>query len=182
MIIKMFKNIYILIFFTSSLLASKIMDDSVNQINKFYPDNINIEHKMYKLTKEDKKSQNIVRQKYFRKELNVWRIQLSDSTYRFAILDNVKGKSMPITFLTIFNEEKKLSNAAVIKYREAYGGEVGRQSWLTQFNEYTDESNYKVGDGVSGISGATISVYSMSKGIHKLSIIVDSIIESYNES
>ena len=89
---------------------------------------------------------------------------------------------MPITFLTIFNEEKKLSNAAVIKYREAYGGEVGRQSWLTQFNEYTDESNYKVGDGVSGISGATISVYSMSKGIHKLSIIFDSIIESYNES
>ena len=178
----MFKYIYILTFLTSSLFASKIMEDTVNQINEFYPNNINIEHKLYKLTKEDKKSQNIVRQKYFRKELNVWRIQLNDSTYHYAILDNVKGKSMPITFLTIFNEEKKLSNAAVIKYREAYGGEVGRQSWLTQFNEYTDESNYKVGDGVSGISGATISVYSMSKGIHKLSIIIDSVIGSYNES
>ena len=97
----MFKNIYILIFFTSSLLASKIMEDTLNQINEFYPNNINIEHKLYKLTKEDKKSQNIVRQKYFRKELNVWRIQLNDSTYHYAILDNVKGKSMPITFLTI---------------------------------------------------------------------------------
>ena len=124
----------------------------------------------------------MLRQKYFRKELNVWKIQLSDSTYRFGILDNVKGKSMPITFLTIFNGKNELENAAVIKYREAYGGEVGRQSWLSQFNNYTDKSNYKVGDGISGISGATISVYSMSKGIHKLSIIVDNIIEDFDGS
>ena len=61
------------------------------------------------------------------KELNVWKIELSDSTYRFAILDNVKGKSMPITFLTIFDDKNELKNAAVIKYREAYLGdnEVG---------------------------------------------------------
>ena len=110
------------------------------------------------------------------KELNVWKIELSDSTYRFAILDNVMVQSMPITFLTIFNDKNELENAAVIKYREAYGGEVGRQSWLSQFTNYTNESNYKVGDGISGISGATISVYSMSKGIHKLSIIVDNIV------
>ena len=98
------------------------------QIKEFYPEIINVEHKIYKLTNDDKKSQNLVRQKYFRKELNVWKIELSDSTYRFAILDNVKGKSMPITFLTIFNDKNELENAAVIKYREAYGGEVGRQS------------------------------------------------------
>ena len=175
------KYLYILLL-TCSLFGSKIMDDTLSQIKDFYPEAINIEHKMYKLTKDDKKSQNLVKQKYFRKELNVWKIELSDSTYRFAILDNVKGKSMPITFLTIFDDKNELKNAAVIKYREAYGGEVGRQSWLSQFNNYTDESNYKIGDGISGISGATISVYSMSKGIHKLSIIIDNIIEDFDES
>ncbi len=174
-------TIYIITLLFSILISSEIMDNTESRIKEFLPNHISLEHKKYKLTKEDKKSQNIVRQKYFQGELNVWRIELSDSTYQYAILDNVKGKSMPITFLTIYNENKELTNAAVIKYREAYGGEVGRQSWLKQFSSYTDSSNYKVGDAISGISGATISVHSISKGIHKLSIIIDNIIESYNE-
>ena len=136
---------------------------------------------MYKISKESKKAQNVVKQKFFRKELNVWEIQMNDSTYNYAILDNVKGKSMPITFLTIFNENEEVINAAIIKYREAYGGEVGSRSWLNQFINYSDTSNYKVGNGISGISGATISVHSVSKGIHKLSLIINDIIKTFNE-
>ena len=82
------KYLYILLL-TCSLFGSKIMDDTLSKIKEFYPEIINVEHKIYKLTNDDKKSQNVVRQKYFRKELNVWKIQLSDSTYRFGILDNV---------------------------------------------------------------------------------------------
>ena len=106
---------------------------------------------------------------------------MNDSTYNYAILDNVKGKSMPITFLTIFNENQEVVDAAIIKYREAYGGEVGRRSWLNQFINYSDTSNYKIGDGISGISGATISVHSVSKGIRKLSLIINDIIQNFYE-
>ena len=67
--------------------------------------------------------------------------------------------------------------ASVIKYREAYGGEVGNSKWLYQFKSLSDTSNYKVGDKISAISGATISVNSMSKGFHKLSMLVHEIIK-----
>ena len=69
----------------------------------------------------------------------------------------------------------------IIKYRESYGGEVGNKSWLNQFINYSDKSDYKVGASISGISGATISVHSVSKGIHKLSIIIKEIINEFDE-
>ena len=165
----------------SFLISSEIMDKTESTIKEFLPNHISISHKIYKISKESKKSQNIVKQKFFRNELNVWKIQMSDSTYNYAILDNVKGKSMPITFLTIFNSNKQLTNTSIIKYREAYGGEVGSKSWLEQFINYSDTSNYKVGNGISGISGATISVHSVSKGIHKLSLIIGDIIKGFDE-
>ena len=165
----------------SFLISSEIMDKTEIIIKEFLPNHISINHKIHKISKESKKSQNIVKQKFFRDELNIWKIQINDSTYNYAILDNVKGKSMPITFLTIFNENEELINTAIIKYREAYGGEVKSKSWLNQFINYSDTSDYKIGNGISGISGATISVHSVSKGIHKLSLIIRDIIEASNE-
>ena len=166
---------------SSFLISSEIMDKTEAAIKEFLPNHISINHKIHKISKESKKSQNIVKQKFFRDELNIWKIQINDSTYNYAILDNVKGKSMPITFLTIFNENEELINTAIIKYREAYGGEVKSKSWLNQFINYSDTSDYKIGNGISGISGATISVHSVSKGIHKLSLIIKDIIEASNE-
>jgi len=166
---------------SSFLISSEIMDKTEVVIKEFLPNHISISHKIHKISKESKKSQNVVKQKFFRNELNVWKIQMSDSTYNYAILDNVKGKSMPITFLTIFNSNKQLTNTSIIKYREAYGGEVGSRSWLNQFINYSDTSNYKIGNGISGISGATISVHSVSKGIHKLSLIIGDIIKGFDE-
>jgi len=166
---------------SSFLISSEIMNKTEVVIKEFLPNHISISHKIHKISKESKKSQNVVKQKFFRNELNVWKIQMSDSTYNYAILDNVKGKSMPITFLTIFNSNKQLTNTSIIKYREAYGGEVGSRSWLNQFINYSDTSNYKIGNGISGISGATISVHSVSKGIHKLSLIIGDIIKGFDE-
>ena len=166
---------------SSFLISSEIMNKTEVAIKEFLPNHISLSHKIHKISKESKKSQNVVKQKFFRNELNVWKIQISDSTYNYAILDNVKGKSMPITFLTIFNSNKQLTNTSIIKYREAYGGEVGSKSWLSQFINYSDTSNYKIGNGISGISGATISVHSVSKGIHKLSLIIGDIIKGFNE-
>ena len=39
-------------------------------------------------------------------------------------MDNVIGKSMPITFIVVFNDTGEVKYSSLIKYREAYGGEV----------------------------------------------------------
>ena len=74
----------------------------------------------------------------------------------YAFLDNVIGKSMPITFLVILNINGNIINSNVIKYREAYGGEVGNSTWLQQFINRNNNSSYNIGKDINGISGATI--------------------------
>ena len=122
-----------------------------------------------------------MKQKFFREELHVWKIQDSDSTFYYGILDNVIGKTMPITFLTIFDTNHRVKTVEIIKYREdPYGGEIKNKNWRNQFKGYSDTSDYKIGRAIDGISGATLSVHSVTKGINKLSLIIKDIIFKFN--
>ena len=176
------KFIISILLLSSFLFPSEIIKNTENRIKEIFPDYLDIEHSKYQINSKTKKLiQNKVKQEFFRNEVNLWVIQNSDSLKYYAILDNVKGKSMPITFLTIFNHTGNVHTSSIIKYREAYGGEVAGKSWLNQFTNYTDTSNYKVGKAISGISGATISVHSVSKGIKKLSILIYQIMKDFDE-
>ena len=174
-------KVYIIVLLLSPIFSSKIMDNTDFKIKEVIPDFIDIEHKIFNLESLYNKTKKVVNQKFFREEVNIWKIQNSKNTNYYAILDNVKGKSMPITFLAIFDDTGNVFDVSVIKYREAYGGEIGNKNWLKQFYGYTDTSNYRVGDGIHAISGATISVHSISKGIHKLTLIINDIIETFYE-
>ena len=174
-------RILLYILFYTSILFCSLIDNSKTILEKKFPDYL-IEHSLYKISSKDIKSiQNNVRQKFFRPELNIWEITKSDTSNYYAILDNVKGKSLPITFLVIFDQNHQVYDSEIVKYRESYGGEVKNKSWLNQFVEYNSNSNYKVGDAINGITGATISVKSLTKGIKKLSILISQIIVDLNE-
>ena len=125
--------------------------------------------------------QNRVKQRFYRDELYYWTISNNDTTIAYALMDNVLGKAMPITFLVILNNEGSILATEVIKYREAYGGEVGNKNWLAQFTNSTDTAQFKVGKNIDGISGATISVNSLSKGIQKIATLFPLIKDKLNQ-
>ena len=176
------KKYFYIILLAGLLFPSKIIKSCEKRINKVFQCSTSISKHIYKITDLDKSSYDVVRQDFFKDEVNVWIIDNhADSSKYYAILDNVIGKTMPISFLSIFNEDGSVYNVSVIKYREQYGGQIKSKRWLKKFENYTDTSDYTIGRNISAISGATISVHSISKGIHKLSIIINSIIESLNE-
>ena len=177
------KILYItLLLLSFSFPSKKIFKSCEKKIQSIFSDSVSIKRDFYQITDIDKESFDIVRQDFFKDELNVWIIgNEEDSIKYYAILDNVIGKTMPISFLAIYDMDGSVYNVSVIKYREQYGGQIKSKRWLKQFINYTDTSNYSIGKSISAISGATISVYSISKGIHKLSIIINNIIESFDE-
>ena len=125
--------------------------------------------------------QNRVKQRFYRDELYYWTISNNNgTTIAYAIMDNVLGKAMPITFLVIVEIDGRIINSEVIKYREAYGGEVGNKNWLAQFTHFSDTSDFKLGKNIDGISGATISVNSLTKGIQKIAILFPLIKDKLN--
>ena len=66
----------------------------------------------------------------------------------------------------------------IVKYREQYGGGVKSEDWNEQFEGKDDNSDFTVGKEISSISGATISVNSVTKGIKKLSLIFNELKKS----
>ena len=151
---------------------SPIKDTSEIFITSQFRDSVSIKMNTLQLNAEVKSQvQNSARQAFYRDEIYYWTISQNDSTLAHAFLDNVLGKSMPITFLVLFNTEGEIISSEVIKYREAYGGEVGNKNWLSQFIHFSDTSDYLVGKNIDGISGATISVNSLSHGIRKIALL-----------
>ena len=90
----------------------------------------------------------------------------------YAFLDNTLGKSMPITFLLIVSDNGKINHSEIIKYREAYGGEIQNRNWLDQYFGKNIFSNFSIGKEILAISGATISVNSINKSFKKLLLLL----------
>ena len=155
-------------------LIGGIREDAEELIFSTYGKDIQVDFKKWNLPQEIKiYSENKSRSRFMFTHIYVWKISEFDSLVGVAILDNVLGKSLPITYLTCFNMDGQLINAHIVKYREDYGYEVGNRRWLNQFLGLDASSDYNVGINIDGISGATISVNSVSRGINRSAIIIE---------
>jgi Na+-translocating ferredoxin:NAD+ oxidoreductase RnfG subunit len=166
------KKIIIILIFINLIIGSEIKDKTINTINQFYQQEIKINKFKYSISKKIKKEiQSLTKQKFYRDQIFYWTIKINDELH-YALMDNTIGKTMPITFLVIFNEKQEVIHSKIIKYREGYGGEISGKKWLSQFNGMRNDSLYKHGKEIDGISGATLSVKSFTKGISKLSLLL----------
>tara|TARA_A100001011_G_scaffold400667_2_gene517375 strand:- start:4178 stop:4753 length:576 start_codon:yes stop_codon:yes gene_type:complete len=175
---KKMKKIFNILFILSFLYSSEIKERTIDSIKSFFNEEIEIFDKKFKIPKKTKNEiQNKIKQNFFRDQIFYWIIKKNKQEIGYALLDNSIGKSMPITYLVIFNANQEIIHSEIIKYRESYGGEVSGKSWLNQFNGMTRDSLYTFPKDIAGISGATISVRSVTKGFSKLSLLLPYIIK-----
>jgi Na+-translocating ferredoxin:NAD+ oxidoreductase RnfG subunit len=112
-------------------------------------------------------------QKFFRESIYIWKVYSGEEYIATAAIDNVYGKSQPITFMVLLNRNSEVLLSEIIKYREAYGGQISNKNWLKQFNGKDFSSSFKIGEDINAISGATISVNSITKGIKKITMLIN---------
>jgi hypothetical protein len=97
--------------------------------------------------------------------ITVLRIALGDSLQGFALVRDVKGKDLPITFLVAVDPSGVVRDVDILVYREPYGGEVAYENWRRQFRGAGADNPLRVGREIRGISGATISVHAVTLGV-----------------
>ena len=83
------------------------------------------------------------------------------------------------TFMVIFNKQGSIIQTDIVKYRETIGGEIQNKSWIDQFISLNNKSNFSPGGDIDGISGATISVNAVRKGVQKLTLLAEYILRKY---
>jgi hypothetical protein len=64
-------------------------------------------------------------------------------------------------FAILFDSKLIIKSVKILQYREDYGGEIASKRWLKQFIGNDISAEFVIGENVAAISGATISVRSM---------------------
>ena len=81
-----------------------------------------------------------------------------------VLIDNIIGKSFPITFMTVLNVDGTVRDVEIMVYREPQGWEVRYKTFRSQFYGKDSSSDSRE---INSISGATLSVNSIRKGVYK---------------
>ena len=171
-----FSIICLQFFWGENVYSQDIKETTEAIFYRTFGDDIEFNLQKYTLPKELKTEiEKIAEQKFFGDFIYIYKITKSDTTIAFGFLDNVYGKSLPITFLVILDKKGSIVSTDILKYREPYGGAVKDRNWNNQFSGLNSDSDYKVGKNIISISGATISVNSVTKGIRKITILYEKI-------
>jgi thiamine biosynthesis lipoprotein len=94
-----------------------------------------------------------------------WVGKKGDEVLGYAVIEDVLGKSEPITYMVAVDAALHVQRVEILAYREARGGEVRQESWRSQFQGKEPSSPLRVGTDIRNVAGATISCRSVTDGI-----------------
>jgi len=102
-------------------------------------------------------------------EGNLFAISSEGKKLGYGYIGNAPSKTATFDYLVLFDNDFIITKSKVLVYREEYGGEIGSKRWLKQFNGASAASDeLKYNEEIIPISGATISVRSMTKAMNDL--------------
>ncbi|WP_397362303.1 FMN-binding protein [Olleya sp. R77988] len=99
---------------------------------------------------------------------NFFEIKSDSTLLGYAYVAKAPSKTDQFDYLVLLDSDLIVKKAKVLVYREDYGGEIGSKRWLKQFIGKTQNDQLKYGDNIVAISGATISVRSMTEAMNNL--------------
>lgn len=91
----------------------------------------------------------------------------------YALVQNTIGKHKPMTYMVGVDNKGQVSNVELLVFRESRGSEIRQKRFNSQYEGKTVLDPVRINKDVINISGATMSVRSMSAGIKRVLVLVD---------
>ena len=91
----------------------------------------------------------------------------------WAMIQNTIGKHKPMTYMVGVDPDGEVINVEVLVYRESRGSEVRTDRFNYQYEGKTLYDPIRINRDIINISGATMSVRSMSAGVKRTLVLVD---------
>ena len=91
----------------------------------------------------------------------------------YALLHNTIGKHRHMTYMVGVDGEGHCTNVELLVFREAKGSEVGKKRFNSQYEGKTVSDPIRINKDIINISGATMSVRSISAGVKRVLVLVD---------
>lgn len=96
-----------------------------------------------------------------------------DKADGYAMVHNTIGKHKHMTYMVGVDAKGRCSNVELLVFREAKGSEVGRKRFNSQYEGKTVLDPIRINKDIINISGATMSVRSISAGVKRVLVLID---------
>lgn len=91
----------------------------------------------------------------------------------YALVQNTIGKHKPMTYMVGIDSRGQVSDVELLVFRESRGSEIRQKRFNSQYEGKTVLDPVRINKDIINISGATMSVRSMSAGIKRVLVLVD---------
>jgi Na+-translocating ferredoxin:NAD+ oxidoreductase RnfG subunit len=91
----------------------------------------------------------------------------------YALVQNTIGKHKPMTYMVGIDNKGQVSDVELLVFRESRGSEIRQKRFNAQYEGKTVLDPVRINKDILNISGATMSVRSMSAGIKRVLVLVD---------
>jgi hypothetical protein len=91
----------------------------------------------------------------------------------WALIQNTIGKHKPMTYIVGIGPNGEVTNVEVLVFRESRGSEVRKKRFNYQYQGKTPYDPIRINRDIINISGATMSVRSMSAGVKRALVLVE---------
>jgi len=142
-----------------------------------FPEGTSFDRKVIRSTEELKEK---IRQRMGKNKTSLWEdsyvtfvAKKGDLVLGYAVIVEEIGKHRPITFVVGIGTDRKIKDAALMIYREAYGGEIRDHRFLQQYKGKELKDPLLPYRDIQNISGATLSVEAIGRGSKKALALVE---------
>ncbi|MDH5563724.1 MAG: FMN-binding protein [Nitrospirota bacterium] len=91
----------------------------------------------------------------------------------WACIQNTIGKHKPMTYMVGVDPQGEIINVEVLVFRESRGSEVRKKRFNYQYQGMTAYDPIRINRDIINISGATMSVRSMSAGVKRVLVLAE---------
>ncbi|MCI1279697.1 MAG: FMN-binding protein [Nitrospira sp.] len=99
--------------------------------------------------------------------------ETGDKVDGYAMIHNTIGKYKPMTYMVGVDPKGNCTDVELLVFRDAKGSEVGKKRFNSQYDGKTVSDPIRINKDIINISGATMSVRSMSAGVKRVLVLVD---------
>jgi hypothetical protein len=99
--------------------------------------------------------------------------QTGDTIDGYAMIQNTIGKYKAMTYMVGVDAKGSCTDVELLVFRDAKGSEVGRKRFNVQYEGKTVADPIRINKDIINISGATMSVRSMSAGVKRVLVLID---------
>jgi len=139
-----------------------------------FPDSERIRKEVLKLTPEKKLHiEERIGWKFPEDSFEVYVGETGTQVDGYALVQNTIGKHKPMTYMVGVDSHGRVSNVELLVFRESRGSEVRTKRFNVQYEGKTVLDPVRINKDIINISGATMSVRSMSAGIKRVLVLVD---------